>query len=349
MVSYKTIFGKEINFAQLSAFEFWAIQIIFALAEVNKRPFAFASRVKNFFFPGRFYCGQLMEDSVVGEIYRDQFYLLCSKNIAPEDEQYFLEQIRFNPLRLVLDCYLCGIWKHQDDFSRDAGISPPQVNRIFKNVLGERKSGEMSAKTLAKVFKNLGITPCFSTVKIKREQGFSKSSCDPSVAERLLILIVGSLARRLQQVHEEAEILACRDTLAIYLGFLYGIDDFCILTDFIDKVLRDILTVTRPVTSVNRKELFEMISAPDATSFKLLAQGCFINLFGIPQSRQIEVPECLGWLTKEEIDAYNNRMDSELSIIVQEAWIKAKERTEKWSKSPLAQKYLNELISDLGK
>lgn len=213
----------------------------------------------------------------VGAIYRDCFYRLYAREYAKngttgvseaEKEQEFIENIRFNPGRVLIDRFLDGT-STQLEFSRDAGLDPGAVSRLFNYVLNPETDAEpsISLKRLHQTCRRLRIVPL---------AGYGTTANPPSVGElplsynrtagfttrerqlrTLIAAVTRSLAFSPYKEEERARRLnVSRAFLGLHLAALYGIDDVLTLNHVTNSVFEDILTVPQivEVGSVGRTE-----------------------------------------------------------------------------------------------
>ncbi|MCA1565748.1 MAG: hypothetical protein LC803_08950 [Acidobacteria bacterium] len=204
----------------------------------------------------------------VGAIYRDCFYRLYAREYAKngttgvseaEKEQEFIENIRFNPGRILMDRFLDGT-STQLEFSRDAGLDPGAVSRLFNYVLNPEMEAEpsISLKRLHQTCRLLHIVPLagYGTVgnpssvgelplRYNRTAGFT-------TRERQLRTLIAAVTRSLafspyKEEERARRLNVSRAFLGLHLAALYGIDDVLTLNHVTNSVFEDILTVPQIV------------------------------------------------------------------------------------------------------
>ena len=275
MITYQTILGQQISLGQLPLDDQSTILRVLALAEVyTGDALEFASRCRRLFRRSfvRDSSYQAAMRSPVGCVYRDCFYRIHANNVNGQRPEELLESIRYNPLRLLFDRFLDGNWRYQNDFAESAGLNSAQVARIFKNVLGGKCSGEISMQKLGKALRALDIVPTLADARERSGNDFVSAPSAPTGREWYLILTISWVTKHLYQpVDKEAfvnHVRACRDTLAQYLSFIFGVRDYNHLTDFTHRVLRELLTTIRSSPELTKGEVLSAVINPDETSFK---------------------------------------------------------------------------------
>lgn len=164
MEPYITLFGRILRLAQLPQHVRSLIsQIIGAYQIKEVTPDVFATTTRALLcnaYPARQHYHRMMR-GVVGEIFRDCYYRLHLSRFDQDQAQLVLEQLRFNPLRLLYDYYLDDD-QTQQDFAVRAGVNPAPLSRAFRLVLYAKTetTGEISLTRLTKCFQQLSIVPC---------------------------------------------------------------------------------------------------------------------------------------------------------------------------------------------
>lgn len=364
MIIYQTIFGQRISLGHLSLDHQSIIFRVWALATVHSADaFEFASRCRRMFR-----CCFVTTDShltamlgPIGDVYRDYFYRI-HVSLKGDRAEEFLLLLRHNPLRPLFDRYLDGVWKNQGDFAKSAGLGEAQVSRIFKNVLEGESSGEISVQKLGEVFELLNITPSDSPTREIEVRQFISVPTSPTQREWSLILLASSLTRRLCRIRDRSdeavnELRDCRDVLARYLSFLFGIEDYNHLTDFTGRVFRELLTVVPLSKEITKEELLEMVVNPDETSFRLEGKDrpkevdvggdpCHLSQWQqsvhgpiLPTSELIFDPK--------ENEAIERLVDSTWAQVIQSAWGKSRSQIDQWSGSLLAWESFRKLLREV--
>ena len=370
MVTYRTIFGQEIMFGQLPVNIQSIILRVVALAAAHKNDaFEFVNSCRSLFrlaFVQKHTYNAAMRGPI-GIVYRDYFYLIHADGMDENRREEFLVSLRHNPLRLLFDRFLDGTWQHQADFAEDSGLAEAQVTRAFKNVLEESLSGEISVQKLSMAFNNLNIVPgvCDNSIEgwLGTDLGgdaFYWCATAPTGREWMLVLVTSSITRRLCQIRSKEtlveEIKVCRDVLARYLGFIYGIQDVNQLTDFTYRVLREMLTTVPLSQEVSNADLLQMVINPDEVSFRLattkvleekLSNGgtCYIVQEPNSVDGQLFLPDPS--LSEKETTAVRGLTDSEWAKTVEDTWAQSRDLVSRWSLSHLAESGLEKILKDL--
>jgi hypothetical protein len=219
----------------------------------RKKAFEFAARARQEIrrdFPA---AGDFLEvlHGPVGAVYRDCFYRLCSLKVPGEERAAFVNDLRFNPSRILVDCYLDG-WNSQKEFAAAAGLEAGQVTRIFNYVLEAGAESSLTIKSFKEACEKLQWVP------LGRGAAGGAGTAgtgplrlapieDTSARERQLRALVAGVGRYLAALEEAAgsrpAILdACRRLLGLHLAAIYGITDILILDDLANTLLLEMLT-----------------------------------------------------------------------------------------------------------
>jgi len=362
MVTYTTFLGQQINLGKLSIEHHVVVLKVLALAEAHKGdPFEFSTRCRHYF--RRTYVRADIYNSVlrgpVGDIYRDCFYRIYAANLKNRKPQEFLQSIQTNPFRLLLDRYLDGTWRHLSEFAEEAGLAESRVTEIFKCILDDVGIGEISVQKLGEAFKALGIVPVIADTlahSLDAEQ-FAVVPNVPTAREWLLILLVSSITRRLQEnagLPDSTAVTNSRDILAHYLGFMFGIKDYNHLDDFVYRVLQEIMIVQPELPAITDAELLGMAMDPDESSFRLVTppvsppESDPAFPMGSPEDVEnlfVADPD----LTEDERRALLNVVNSPWGLAVKDAWVQSLVRAKKWANSPLARSGLEQFFKSVNK
>jgi hypothetical protein len=204
----------------------------------------------------------------VGAIYRDCFYRLYAREYAKngatgvieaEKEREFIENIRFNPGRILIDRFLDGT-STQLEFSRDAGLDPGAVSRLFNYVLNPETEAEpsISLKRLHQTCRRLRVVPLAGYGTAANPPGVDELPLSYSrtagftTRERQLRTLIAAVTRSLvfSDYNEEERarrLNVSRAFLGLHLAALYGIDDVLTLNHITNSVFEDILIVPQVV------------------------------------------------------------------------------------------------------
>lgn len=195
----------------------------------------------------------------IGAVYRDGFYRLLAKEVTstPEEWVRFAKNLRFNPARILLDCFLI-CWDLQIEFAQAAGLDPGTVNRIFKYVLETDSDGpgDLSLARFRAACEKLGVVPLTHYIvsgaeagELEPPLGFAPSST--TSREQILQVLVATVTKmwcaavaRKQHLHREVE-EAFRRFVGLHLAALYGVEDIVVLNHMTDAFLRDIQSEPR--------------------------------------------------------------------------------------------------------
>lgn len=344
MVTYQTIFGGQINFGHLTLDVQAIVLRVLAMAETHANDaWEFASRCRQLFCRafGSTDSYQAAMRGPIGEVYRDCFYRIHANSLGKQKSAEFLNSVRYNPLRLLLDRFLDGSWRHQNEFARSAGLSAAQVTRLFKNVLEGDQSGEISVRKLGEALKALNAVPTLTEAPKEGVSKFVSNPTAPTAREWFLVLLVSSITKLLYtgagQATSVQDIRRYRDALARYLSFSYGVRDYNHLTDLTGRVLRELLTTIRSTREVTEDEMLGMTINPDEFSFELelgpSGTPGFLPSAKKPSSPLLPFdPHDTGAERKTLSDLSN----SDWAQMLKEAWQDSGKRVAKWSASPLA-------------
>lgn len=163
MEPYTTLFGRIIRLAQLPRHVLVLIgQILEARHAKATTPDIFATAARALVrdaYPADRHYHRAMR-GLIGEVFRDCYYRLHLAQLDQEQSQQVLEQLRFNPMRLLYDSYLDNE-QTQKDFAIRADVATGALSRTFKLLLYAKSkgAGEISTSRLARCFQKLGITP----------------------------------------------------------------------------------------------------------------------------------------------------------------------------------------------
>lgn len=163
MEPYTTLFGRIIRLVQLPRrVQVLISQIMEARNAEETTPDIFATTARTLVrdaYPTEWHYHRAMR-GLIGEIFRDCYYRLHLTQLDQEQEQRVLEELRFNPLRLLFDCYQDDD-QTQKEFAAKAGLDTGNLSRVFHLLLYAKtdEAGGISTSRLAKTFQKLGIIP----------------------------------------------------------------------------------------------------------------------------------------------------------------------------------------------
>lgn len=186
----------------------------------------------------------------LGVLFRDAFYRLYAQKTGLGEE--FLNRIVHDPARLLIDAHLCG-WRSALDFAAAAGLEPSTYSLTRKFVFNQRteRDGSRTAMTVKRFRQTcirLGVIPTFQIGEPGDIQTLTNTTSDPSsftARERLLWSFIIPLVEKLKypkQSDDDAHDLTsiCKET-ALFLGVLYGIDDYFTLERHVFRLLKDVI------------------------------------------------------------------------------------------------------------
>jgi hypothetical protein len=256
--SYTTLFGESIDLNKISSHQRVLIDRLMSLGECESpgelRAGALISDARREIrrqFPVQRDYQQAMNGSI-GAVYRDCAYRLLAKESVstPEEEGRFVENIRHNPARILLDSYLNG-WNTQIEFAQGAKLDPGTVSNLFKFVLETgSKEPRLSLARFKATCEELGVVPLAHHITQEAEAGEVKPPLDSKPSgmthrERAIRVLSATVTTKLCDAKSNDNLSSdfndeLRSFVAPQLAALYGIEDRIALDHETDNFISDI-------------------------------------------------------------------------------------------------------------
>jgi hypothetical protein len=216
----------------------------------------------------------------IGSILRDLFYRVRAKELKEQgvsDDQLcrFLDNVRFNPLRLLLDRFLEG-GLGQNEFASLAGLDKTAVSRILKDLLGDgggKRPPSLSVARFQNACMRLGIRPVYHAdqedIGLNVTRPLRAQEYRISARERQLYRLVATATRleddkraaKITEIDKDDEV---RDFIAFHVLLLYGLEHVQSAEELAAAILEDIR---------NRPRIKEASQLPTWTELARFAVG----------------------------------------------------------------------------
>lgn len=355
MVTYRTVFGRLINFGDLTLdLQSVALQILALAATHSGNALDFAQSCIRLFRPTfvRTDSYRALIRGPVGEVYRSCFYRIYANTQKKRSPEEFLVWIRHNPLRILYDLFLDGTWHNQEHFAESTGLNSSQVARIFANVLEGDCSGEISVQRLSEALRKLNVTLTVSDAGEPGGEEVISIPTAPTGREWFLILVISAVTKALYNRGTlrglSITLPLVRDVLARYLAFLFGIRDYNHLNDLVYRVLRELLATNRLSPEVSRHDVLAAVINPDETSFVLeTIKPEWVGFLPLKEAAVEDLLPNNPGLSEAEREALGNLDDSEWARVAMDGWNSSRDRVARWSPSVLAKGELDRLLKEL--